>query len=102
MSKVPEYAVRLFLNWLNERYQRAFVPAQGDGELWQATDPDAGSITMATALLYEGDDAWRERCAELEERLNGSRPGSYVLWQPRAASCRTRSRTSRSGCDGWC
>ena len=83
MSKVPEYAVRLFLHWLNERYARGFVPSAGDDELWQASDPEAGSITMATAYLYEGDEAWRERCADLEERLNGSRPGSYVLWQPK-------------------
>jgi hypothetical protein len=86
MSKVPEYAVRLFLHWLNERYSRSFVPSPGEDELWQANDPDAGSITMATALLYEGDEAWFERCGELEERLNGTRPGSYMLWQPKGGS----------------
>ena len=82
MSKVPEYAVRLFLHWLNERYRRAYTPAPGEGELWQATDPEAGGMTIATSLLYDGDDAWRERCAELEDRLNDTRPGSYLLWQP--------------------
>lgn len=82
MSKVPEYAVRLFLHWLNERYRREFRPSPDDGDLWLANDPEAGSITIATSLLYEGDEAWRERCAELEERLNDTRPGSYMLWQP--------------------
>jgi hypothetical protein len=86
MSRVPEYAVRLFLHWLNERYRREFKPSKGEGGLWQATDPEAGSLVIATSLLYEGDDVWRERCAELEERLDDTRPGSYLLWQPKGGS----------------
>jgi len=86
MSRVPEYAVRLFLHWLNERYRRAFVPSRGEGDLWHAADPEAGAITIATSLLYEGDDAWRARCAELEQRLDDTRPGSYLLWQPKGGA----------------
>jgi hypothetical protein len=92
MTRVPEYATRLFLNWLNERYRREFrleIPSpstgRGQGEgfpLWRATDPEAGDLAIATALLYEGHDVWFERCAELEQRLNDTRPGSYLLWIP--------------------
>jgi len=83
MSRVPEYTVRLFLHWLNERYRRELTPSEGEGGLWTATDPEAGSITIATDYLYQTDDAWQERCAELEQRLDGTRPGSYLLWVPR-------------------
>ena len=82
MSKANEYAVRLFLSWLNERYRRAFSPASTDGGLWRAADPEAGELTIASAELYEAPDAWRERCSELEGRLDDTRPGSYLLWQP--------------------
>jgi len=86
MTRVPEYTARLFLHWLNERYRREYVPSKSSDEPWQATDPEAGVITIATSLLYEGDDAWRERCAELEQRLDDTRPGSYVLWQPKGGA----------------
>jgi len=82
MSRVPEYATRLFLHWLNERYRREFKPAPSDDGAWRASDPEAGDLAIATALLYEGDDAWFERAAELEQRLNDTRPGSYLLWVP--------------------
>lgn len=83
MSRVREYAVRLFLHWLNERYQRAYTPNADDEGLWRASDPEAGGMAIATALLYEGGEAWEARCEELSERLDESRPGSYLLWQPR-------------------
>jgi hypothetical protein len=82
MSRVPEYATRLFLHWLNERYRREFKPVLADDGTWRATDPEAGDLAIATDLLYEGDDAWFERAAELEQRLNDTRPGSYLLWVP--------------------
>ena len=82
MSKVPEYSVRLFLNWLNERYQRSFTPAEAGNGLWQAVDAEAGDMAIATAPLYEGGDTWESRCSELAERLDDTRPGSYMLWQP--------------------
>ena len=82
MGKANEYAVRLFLSWLNERYGRAFSPALQDGGLWRAADPEAGELTIAPAELYEAPDAWRQRCSELEQRLDETRPGSYFLWQP--------------------
>jgi hypothetical protein len=81
MSRVPEYAVRLFLHWLNERYRRAFKPTS-EGDLWRAADAEAGELTIATSLLHEAGDAWSARCAELEQRLNDTRPGSYLLWVP--------------------
>jgi hypothetical protein len=82
MSKANEYAVRLFLSWLNERYRRSFAPALQDGGLWLATDAEAGDLAIEAAELYEAPDAWRERCSELEARLDDTRPGSYLLWQP--------------------
>lgn len=88
MSRVPEYATRLFLHWLNDRYRREFAlatPDAGNAGLLQATDPEAGTLTIATALLYEPSDAWLQRCAELEQRLDDTRPGSYLLWQPKGA-----------------
>ena len=86
MTRVPEYTARLFLHWLNERYRREFMPVPATDDLWQATDLEAGSITIATDHLYEADDAWRERCAELEQRLDDTRPGSYLLWVPRGGA----------------
>ncbi len=82
MSKANEYSVRLFLSWLNERYRREFSPVLQDDGLWRASDAEAGELTIASAELYEAPDAWRERCSELEERLDETRPGSYLLWQP--------------------
>lgn len=86
MSRVNEYAVRLFLHWLNERYRREFAPSPAEGGLWQATDAEAGELAIASALLYEPDDAWLQRCAELEARLDDTRPGAYLLWQPPGGS----------------
>ncbi len=82
MGKANEYAVRLFLSWLNERYRREFKPELQDDGLWRAADAEAGELTIAAAELYEAPDAWRERCSELEQRLDQTRPGSYLLWQP--------------------
>jgi hypothetical protein len=76
-----EYTVRLALHWLNERYRRGFAPSL-DGEVWRAADPEAGPISVVEADLFEASDAWRERCSQLEQRLNDSRPGSYLLWVP--------------------
>jgi hypothetical protein len=86
MSRVPEYAVRLFLHWLNERYGREFAPSQDEGGLWQATDAEGSSIAIATSLLFEGDEGWFRRCGELEQRLDDTRPGSYLLWVPPGGS----------------
>lgn len=81
MSRAREYAVRLFLAWLNERYGRFFAPSGGFADVWQANDA-ASSLTIASAELYEAPDEWRQRCDELCERLDSTRPGSYLLWQP--------------------
>jgi hypothetical protein len=83
MTRAREYAARVFLAWLNERYRRAFTPSDEFAEVWQAADADAGSLSIATAELFEADDAWRARCDELCERLDATRPGSYLLWQPK-------------------
>jgi hypothetical protein len=82
VSKVPEYSIRLFLAWLNERYRREFKPSDAANGLWQASDAEAGDLTIAHGLLYEADEGWLARCAELEERLDQTRPGSYLLWVP--------------------
>ncbi|HWC29647.1 MAG TPA: hypothetical protein VG845_06150 [Dehalococcoidia bacterium] len=82
MSKAPEYAARHFLTWLNERYRREFTPAGEFAEVWQAADAEAGALSIFTAELYEAPDEWRERCDELCARLDQTRPGSYLLWQP--------------------
>lgn len=81
MSRVPEYAVRIFLSWLNERYRRSFVPSL-EGEQWRASDSEAGDLAIEAALLYEPGTDWPERTGELEARLDGARPGSYLLWVP--------------------
>jgi hypothetical protein len=81
MTRSREYAVRLFLAWLNERYRRSFAPSGDFTDVWQADDNDA-SLTIASAELYEANEAWRERCDDLCERLDATRPGVYLLWQP--------------------
>jgi hypothetical protein len=82
MERAQEYAVRLFLGWLNDRYRRSFSPALRDDGLWDAGDPEAGSILIACSELFEAPEPWRERCRELSQRLDETRPGSYLLWQP--------------------
>jgi hypothetical protein len=81
MSRAKEYAVRLFLAWLNDRYRRSFQPAVQDDGSWRASDGDHMLAIVGDELFEAGDD-WRARCRELEERLDDTRPGSYLLWQP--------------------
>jgi hypothetical protein len=85
MTRAREYASRLFLAWLNERYRRAFAPKGVFADVWQSDDPEAGSLSVLTAELFEAPDAWRQRCDELTARLDETRPGSYLLWQPPGA-----------------
>jgi hypothetical protein len=86
MSRDREYAARLFLHWLNERYRRSYAPSSFEGELWQATDeeaPERGKqIAIVSDRLFEATETWDSRCRELGERLDESRPGSYLLWIP--------------------
>lgn len=84
-SHAPEYAARLFLAWLNERYHTAFAPDGPFGEVCETADPQSGRIVLSVAELLEADDAWRERCAALTARLDEARPGAYLLWQPPGA-----------------
>ena len=92
-DRTREYAFRLFLAWLNERYGRSFAPRGFDGDVWQAGDATAGEIAGAVAELSEADealrqaqdDAWRSRCGRLAARLDETRPGSFLLWQPPGA-----------------
>lgn len=87
MSRDLEYATRLFLAWLNERYGRSFAPTDLDGPVWSAEDeggPGApgGRMAIVATTLSEARPGWDERRAELESRLDEGRPGSYVLWVP--------------------
>ncbi len=85
MSKDREYAARLFLAWLNERYQRAFAPTSLDGPVWYAEDaskPASGRIALVSEALCEAPPDWDARRAALEQRLDEARPGSYLLWVP--------------------
>src|SRR3972149_6323862 len=84
MDRASEYAARLFLAWLNERYGHAFAPASLEGNFWRASE-QAGDVALVVAELSEPDDAWLDRCEELSARLDESRPGSYLLWQPPGA-----------------
>lgn len=84
MSKLPEYTVRLALAFLNERYRRNFAPVALDGN-WQATDPEAGNLSIVAAELFEASDAYRDKAARLEARLDDANPGSYYLWVPPGA-----------------
>jgi hypothetical protein len=100
MPRDREYAARLFLDWLNDRYGRNFALTERDGDLWHASDSTSGSasdsaseppspqaergqgVRLYVAPLIESDEAWDQRRSELEARLDASRPGSYVLWVP--------------------
>jgi hypothetical protein len=86
MTRAHEYAVRLFLAWLNERYGRAFAPSRLEGAIWEAAAADAGRIAIAVAELSEPDEAWDRRREALCARLDETRPGAYLLWQPPGAS----------------
>lgn len=85
MSLDHEYAVRLVLAWLNERYRRAFVPSSLTGDVVHADDPEAGRLVIIAAALTEAPPGWDGRRAELAARLDNSRPGSYFLWLPPGA-----------------
>jgi hypothetical protein len=82
MTKAPEYAARLFLTWLNERYQCHYAVQSLDNGVWHAADPEDHAIALTVAELSEADETWRQRCEQLEKRLDESRPGSYLLWVP--------------------
>jgi hypothetical protein len=82
-----EYATRLVLAWINERYGRAFAPTSLEGPVWTAEDeraPDTKGYSLAIVAdrLSEARPGWEERCRELEARLDETRPGSYLLWVP--------------------
>ena len=81
MSKDREYAARLLLAWLNERYSRAFALEPGDGEVWDAVD-GGDRLALFVAPLFEPNEAWDGLRGELEVRLDQARPGSYLLWLP--------------------
>ena len=87
-----EYAVRLCLDWLNERYRSSYVPlredADADADVWRATDPasgDSGDFSVIVAELFDASDSWQRRSAELALRLDASRQGSFMLWVPPGA-----------------
>ncbi len=82
MTRAREYAARLFLAWLNERYHRAFTPSGEFADVWRAADSDDQSLSIVSSELFEATDDWRARCDELSQRLDATRPGSYLLWQP--------------------
>jgi hypothetical protein len=85
MALAREYAARLFLAWLNERYHRSFTLSGPFEDVWQAAAEQAGALSIVTAELFDAPDGWRRRCDELAARLDESRPGSYLLWQPPGA-----------------
>ncbi len=83
-----EYAVRLCLAWLNERYRSSYSPVlvederEAEEEVWRATDPAIGDFSVIAADLFDASDAWQRRRTELAARLDESRPGSFMLWVP--------------------
>jgi hypothetical protein len=85
MSRDREYAFRLFLAWLNERYRRGFGTDDVAAVSYAATDGDV-RLAVAVSELYDLDEAQQQRRDELCERLDSTRPGSYLLWQPPGAT----------------
>jgi len=85
MSRDREYAYRIFLGWLNERYRRGFTP-DGASEAPYAANDQGVRLAVAVSELYEVDEAQQQRRDELAQRLDSTRPGSYVLWQPPGAT----------------
>lgn len=82
MPKEREYAARLFLHWLNERFHRSFsLEAPGELDVYSAADGET-KLSIHAATLVEGNAAWDELRVELEARLDSTRPGSYLLWVP--------------------
>jgi len=85
MIRAHEYAARLFLASLNERFHREYRPEPIENGLIYAAGSEDGRVAVVVAELCEADEAWRQRVAELEQRLDQSRPGSYLLWVPPGA-----------------
>src|SRR4051812_29254668 len=84
MARDNEYAFRLFLAWLNERYRREFAPGHTTAGLYIAGDDNFG-LAAYVAPLFEVDEATQQRRDELGARLDAARPGSFLLWQPPGA-----------------
>jgi hypothetical protein len=87
-NKDLEYAGRLFIDGLNERWHRAYqVDGLADG-VWTASEPGQPAptpVAFVVAHLFETGAAWDERRAALVRRLDESRPGSFLLWVPPGA-----------------
>jgi hypothetical protein len=56
---------------------------------WKAHDADAGDISLISLDLSEAPEGYAEKVARLEQRLDESRPGSYLLWVPPGAELPT-------------
>ena len=85
MLRAHEYAARLFLAWLNERFHRAYVPQVSEGGIVSAREDHGSGMAISVGELFEADEAWYQRCRELAQRLDEARPGSYLLWVPPGA-----------------
>jgi hypothetical protein len=81
VNKDREYAFRLVLNYRNERYRRGFHPDGTASDPFAASDGDV-HLAVSVAALYDIDETQQRRRDELAQRLDSTRPGSYVLWQP--------------------
>lgn len=82
MSRETEYAARLLLDWLNERYHRAYALTDIQDDLLTASEADQKPLSIAVAQLFEVSPEEQQRREHLAGRLDDSRPGSYILWVP--------------------
>ena len=109
MSRDREYAFRLFLGWLNERYRRSFQPDNAS-EPFAASDADV-RLTVAVSELYEIDEAQQRVFTyiklQVEDVFKGRLSGSDIVlkeeggeagWLPTAVR-RTMKVPTRGGPD---
>jgi hypothetical protein len=87
---LPAYGGELFLDWLEERFQRRFAfTGESLAEGPEGSPPGLvasdGEFRLALVVdrMYEPEGpSWDARRRELEERLSSEVQGAYLLWVP--------------------
>jgi hypothetical protein len=83
LNRTERYCASLLLDYLNERFDTEMAVTGEKGDALIASD-GSRRIGVYVAALWEREaaGAWEDRLRAMEERLDGSTEGSFLLWTP--------------------